>query len=417
MPADPQTKGSKSQPGNSINAAKWVGLFGLIILAIWVVMVQLGQAAIYNKQWQSATLFPTSKSEAAANISSAMLANKEKDKARLMASKALTGSLAHVEALRTIGIVTFDEGKVETGQKLVEIASDLSWRDSVTHAWLFERSLRQGNYAQSIQHADALLRRRRARDEIFAMFALAAKDPELSGLVTKKLANNPPWRENFFAWSDKVPDDLRTGFEIIVNQLKDSPSPVTRDELLPYTNMLARNTEKGRALIVWANAFPAQSPVLSQNNSLKIDWPNSAFFDKPSPTDWVFRSSRSINTRVNNAGDGNDAILFLDMDRRALGRIAQRPLILPNGVITLDLTSDAAQNRDLRKLRWFFECNDKKTGSKEEIALQQKGDLAQWQTTIAGQCDIYNLVLAVQLGGIAAQSDFALGSLTLTHSR
>ncbi|WP_438727201.1 hypothetical protein ACR9YC_10215 [Parasphingorhabdus sp. DH2-15] len=379
--------------------------------------MQFGQAALYNKQWQSAILFPTSKSEAAANISSAMLANKEKDKARLMASKALNGSLAHVEALRTIGIITFDEGKAETGQKLVEIASNLSWRDSVTQAWLFERSLRQGNYAQSIQHADALLRRRRARDEIFAMFALAARDPKLAGLVSQKLANNPPWRENFFAWSNKVPEDLRMGFEVIVNQLRDSPSPITRGELLPYTNMLAQNTEKNRALIIWANAFPAQSPVLSKDNSLKINWPDSAFIDKPSPTDWVFRSSRSINTRFNNAADSDDAILFLNMDRQALGRIAQRPLILPNGVITLELTSDAAQDRDLRKLRWFFECNGKKAGSKEEIALQQMGDLGKWQATIAGQCEIYNLVLAVQLGGIAAPIDFALGSLTLIHSR
>ena len=303
---------------------KWLTIAALLVLALWVMIVQLGEAAIYNKQWDSALLFPSSGGEAAANLASSMLAAKEDKAAQAFSNQALDSSLTHVEALRTLGITKFQKGDEDVGEKLVLLAADLSWRDSPTQAWLLERSLINGNYKQSIRHADALLRRRRARNEIFSIFTLAASDPDLAGTVRQQIARNPPWRKDFFAEADKIVAGQYRGFDNIINGLKNTNAPVTRDELVPYTIMLVKNGDTPRALKTWTNAFPSDSSLVPANGDLSLQWPLVEERNKILPINWVFRSSRLINPIVSSAGEGKPPLLDLELDRRALGRIAQR---------------------------------------------------------------------------------------------
>ncbi len=397
--------------------ARLSGIAALLALAIFVVIVQLGQAALYGKQWDAALLFPTSKGEAASQIASQLLAAKETDQANILANKALDSSLTHVEALRTIGITKFAGGDKDNGKKLVLLAADLSWRDSPTQAWLFEQSLIQGDYQQSIQHADALLRRRKARNEIFNIFTLAATDPQLAETVRTQIANNPPWRSDFFADADKTIPEQYRGFDNIINGLAGTSSPVTRDELMPYANMLVKTGNVARALKTWTNIFPAESALVPADGSLPLQWPQGESSDRPSPTDWKFRNSRSFTTYVDGTIGEDGAILTLELDRRAIGRIAQRALIVPPGKVSIQMTNDTADIRDLRKLRWYFECNAANSGKQNEILLAPSTeDPLLWEGEIDQTCPVYNLVMAVKLGGLQAQGSVSLGAVTVRHS-
>ncbi|MEO1045719.1 MAG: hypothetical protein AAFX04_09795 [Pseudomonadota bacterium] len=397
----------------------WVILVLCLLLAALVVAVQLGEAAAGNRQWQTGLLFPTSDGEAAARLSSDLLAADEKQSAGAFAMDALDDSLTHVEALRTLGITRFDEGEEDKGKKLVELAGQLSWRDSATQAWLFEQSLRDGDYARSIQHADALLRRRRVQSEIFSIFTLAALDPELSGTVRQQFIANPPWRANFFADADDTDPSQYRGFENIAIGLKNTESPVTPREALPFINMLVQKGETGRALQTWANLFPSQSAVLPANGSITLAWPRGERMNLPYPTDWRFRSSRSILPLVRGAGDDSDTRLDLELDRRALGPIAEHLVMLPPGEITLQLDTDALARRDLGKLRWYLQCTDTPRNRAPEIALvPERLDTPRWQTVLGEQdCPVYRLVMAVRLGGLSAAGDISLGAVRLSHKR
>lgn len=396
---------------------KWLTIAFLSALALWVIIVQLGEAAIYNKQWDSALLFPSSGGEAAANLASSMLAAKEDKAAQAFSDQALDSSLTHVEALRTLGITKFQNGDEDVGEKLILLAADLSWRDSPTQAWLFERSLINGDYEQSIRHADALLRRRRARNEIFSIFTLAANDPNLADTVRQQIASNPPWRKDFFAEADKIVASQYRGFDNIINGLKNTNAPVTRDELVPYTVMLVKNGDTPRALKTWANAFPSDSSLVPANGALSLQWPLTEDRNKVLPVNWVFRSSRLINPIVTGAGEGNTPLLDLELDRRALGRIAQRALIIPPGELNLQIESDTKDQRDIRNLRWYLECSDKASNKNNEIPLYPTDNPLVWEGNVGGTCTAHNLVMSVKLGGLVAPTTITLGAITIRHSQ
>ena len=394
---------------------KWAVIGGLIISAILIIAVQLGQAALYNKQWVSALLFPASSGEASAKIASSMLAQQDMDQAAQYAQSALNSALVHVEALRTLGITKFNDGDEENGRKLVLLSADLSWRDSPTQAWLFEKSLSSGDYEQSIRHADALLRRNRARKEIFGIFTLAANRPDLAQIVTQKIANNPPWRANFFADAPETINGQYRGFDNIVTGMKNTDAPATPKELEPYTSMLVAKGETASALKSWANAFPTDSAIISANKSLSLRWATGDLGNSISQMGWILRQSRSFESFVTQSNSADSAMLNLNLDRRALGRITQRAVIIPAGELTLEIASDAQDKNDMRNLRWFLECNQTKPNSANEFPLLPTDDPLIWKGNINGQCAVYNLVMAVKLGGVTKPLSLNIGDIIIAH--
>lgn len=403
----PELKTDKTSPLKKIFV-----LAALTFLACFVVIIQLGEAAIYNKQWQSALALPFSKGEAAANLSTSALAAEENDTAKILAAQALNSSLTHVEALRTQGIIRFNEGETDAGKRLIELAGKLSWRDSVTHAWLFERSLIDGNYTQSIEHADALLRRRRANENIFNIFNLAATEPQLVPFVVEKLEKNPPWRVNYFAQADQIPAELYKGFDNIIYGLNNSDSPIKKSELIPYVNMLAKDGNMPRALKTWANIFPLDSVVIPKNGLLVLKWPNSSEIEKPSPASWRLQNSQSIYASVYDAAEGESSTLALELNRTAIGQIAERKLIIPAGKITLHMTGNDADKNEFDKLRWYLKCDNKNN----EIPLQPSPESEYWTVNIDGACDVYSIVLALKLGGLSTATTISLADIRINHS-
>lgn len=402
-----------------MNLRRITTIGAICVLALIVILAGLGNAALQNRQYQSALLFPTSSGQAATQLASDYAADGQSDLVSNTAMRALNASLTHVEAMRALGIHRFSNGSeqadsAQTGKRLVELSGMLSWRDSQTQAWLFERSLIEGKFTNSIAHADALLRRRRAQDEIFSVFTLAALDPDLASSLRKQFAAVPDWRANFFAWANKTPTEQYRGFENIALGLQGSDAPVTREEVTPFTTMLINNGDAQRALQLWASLFPDNAPVLQADSTIRLDWPEDERLSTPYPVDWRFRPSRDIYPYIENSITEDEPVLELEMERRSSGEIARRTIIIPEGRVTLAIKGNSFADQPLQKLSWSLRCNDGEEG--EPIALKQRRrDALRWTALVNDDCAVHDLVMSVIPGGLTVPTLARMGSIRLTH--
>lgn len=402
-----------------MNLRRVIAIGAMCLLAVVIVVAGLGNAALQSRQYQSALLFPISSGQAATQLASDYAADGQDELVSDMAMRALNASLIHVEAMRALGIHRFNNSSEQaenkqSGKRLVELSAMLSWRDSPTQAWLFERSLIDGDFTNSITHADALLRRRRAQDEIFSVFTLAALDPRLARPLRDQFSAVPQWRVNFFAWSNKTPTEQYRGFENIALGLQNTDAPVTREEVSPFTTMLINNGDAQRALQFWASLFPDNAPVLQPNSTLRLDWPEGERLTAPYPVDWRFRNSRDIYPYIENSITENEPVLELEMERRSSGEIARRAIIVPKGTVTLAIKGNSFADQPLQKLSWSLRCND---GTKREaIVLQQaRRETLRWSALVNDDCAVHDLVMSVIPGGLSSETRARMGSITLTH--
>lgn len=392
---------------------KAIVLIGIIILAITVIISHLGHNALYKGQLTASVLFPTSVGVASSKLSSDLSAAGEDKAAETLALRALNSSLMHVPAMRVLGMNRFKSGDTENGNRLMELASQQSWRDSPTHAWLLEKSLISGNYAASIEHADSLLRRRRAQNEIFNIFTLAMDEKTIAPAVIDKFATNPGWRPNFFSYAKDMEESQHAGFEKISLDLLKSKSPVTREEINSYANSLITRGYDKRALTLWSQLFPKDSNLLAKGGSLSLQWPKGDRIEKPYPIDWRFSESRSIFALVENNIANDAAILDLEMDRGAVGEIAYRPIIMANGKIQLSVTDSETDSAILSKLRWKLKCNDKK-GTEIPFSQSSDGNLS-WMAVINQSCGLYILSMNNPAGGLSRQTRIRMDSPVIKH--
>ena len=351
---------------------------------------------------------------ASSQLSSDLAAVDEQSAADIMANNALSSSLTHVRALRVIGMQKFNAGDTENGRKMIQLAGQQSWRDSVTHAWLLEQSLIAGNYAASIDHADALLLRQRAQDGIFNIFTIAILEPKLVKPIVDKFANDPSWRPKFFAYAKNVPDNQLLGFETIITSIAGSASPATRDEISLYANRLSDSGFSRRALELWAALFPEDSNFLLQNKSLEMAWQKNREGNKQYPIDWRYSESRSVFAFVDNDISGDAATLNLELERGAVGEIASRLMILPTGNVKLSLGENDANEPLLSKLRWTLTCTYGDNKTPITFAPSTNEGL-EWSVQLNQPCSVYKLSMSNPAGGLSREARLRINSPIISH--
>ncbi|WP_164116022.1 hypothetical protein [Sphingorhabdus sp. Alg239-R122] len=381
-------------------------------IAAAVISTGLSEAATNGNQYMTAITIPGDSGESLARLSSDAYAAGEKKIARDLALKALGKSLAHVEALRTVGITDFEAGKEETGLRLVKISGEMSWRDSAGQAWLLQQALLGEDYGTAIKHTDALLRRRKVQEEIFSIFNLAGQEPKLSEPLKAQFANMPNWRENFFATRKNTPAKQYDGFEGLVRALKDSPAPATRREMTPYVNLLISKGQESRALSLWTEFFPEDGIAVESGKMARLSWPTGERVDKPLPFDWRLSTGRSIFASVEEDGNGNPMTLDLELDRRAIGDLTWRNLRIASGTARLTADVDGGALRDMHDMRWSLTC----LGTEGNKQYFRSNGPAQngWTIPVSGTCSAYRLALETPLGGVSSAKRLRIGAITLS---
>lgn len=392
----------------------WLSIGCIAALAVLILLVQLGNSALKNGQGESALAFPLASSRAATDIASSLQAAGDMASAKDYADIVLAGALHNVPALRIAGMHLAQSGQDDSGKRLVEIAGELSWRDSPTSAWLFESALREGNYALAIDHADALLRRRKASSEIFRVFTLAAQEPSLITALIKKFEAKPDWRANFFLASDQYSEVDRTGLETLTRNLQPTTAPVSKDELTHYVAALIDSGQTRRGLTFWSEIFPENGTILTPGRALELAWPTAARLSRPYPSDWRFLPSRQFFPLIRDKVGKDGAGLELELQRQMSGDIASHPVNISPGRVRLIVDESAAQDPLINKLDWRLRCRGSDANSSLQFN-QIADDRAIWDVETGAPCATYDLIMRLPSGNVRTTQRVTIPAITLQY--
>lgn len=371
-----------------------------IFLAIFMLVSGLAESANRNRQYASAVQLFGDSGAAWSRLAAAYSANGEDEKAADSANRALDYSLGHVRALRSLGLAAVNSGQTERGSNLIGLAGTLSWRDGLAHSWLFEQALRQGKYANAMQHADALLRRGKAQEEIFSIFNLAALDDNLLTPLVWQFENRPNWRGGYFSFAKRMPVNQYSGFERLVAALDGGKAPVTRSELLPYASLLLSRQQNQKALQIWEKYFADET---TKSGSI-LSWPADDNDGQLFPSDWRLTSNREIGSRVLRA-EGGDDILAVELTDGARGEIAWRFMLVKPGVNRIQLQDSYGNGVDDSSFRWSARCLPE--GAKRYFEKSAVEAFVR-QIEFGEGCKVYRLALELKLGGLSGAKNLRL---------
>ena len=114
--------------------------------------------------------------------------------AQALSLAALRRSPGDVVALRTLGLVADEQGKVRFAGQIFSTVERLSRRDLATQLWMIEDRVRQGDVRGALRHYDIAMRTSLdARKLLAPVIAQASNDGAIAQAVAGRMAKRPDW--------------------------------------------------------------------------------------------------------------------------------------------------------------------------------------------------------------------------------
>ena len=267
-----------------------------------------------------------------------------------LARTALNHSYTHVAAIRTLGLLAEAQGNHDAASALINNAARWGWRDTSTQFWLLQEGVKNGEYGDIFDRADSLLRRGYLQKELFAVFRIAAMDPELRPHFTNQLATAPGWRLPYFQASLDTPPAQLAGQVAVADALRLTDAPLKREELNPLTLALIKAGQGAAAFDLWSKQF-AEGKLDPAHLALR--WPSAEAQAAPGPFDWRIAEAFQVNAQID-AGDETNRLTVVT-DTSSVGPVADRTLALAPG--SYSFAGDGPHGTDARYWRWAVSCD------------------------------------------------------------
>ncbi len=266
---------------------------------------------------------------------------------RLLAHEPLQGV-----AYRILAEAADKQGKRADALRLYGIAVRRAPRDLPSRAWLTQRYLEQGDYAQALGQIDRILRMSPARaGSIHPVLVQLAQDPRFADALAKSLQADPPWRAGLLA----ALRDPKTGNAMAngrVMQALQDQGGLSAEEYARWLDSLIAQGRWGEAYARWAGA------VAKQGGRIPLAY-NGDFGQLPSDAgfDWRQRRVPGVLLRFEQvAGSSGNAAYLRFLDRRVAMAGLEQPLFLSAGRYTLRLKARAQALRSQLGLQWVVAC-------------------------------------------------------------
>lgn len=370
--------------------ARALALLGLAAVLIVAVQAGLSARALQRQEPAAAAAWAPWSTRAHERQATAYLLQSRTAEALGAADAALRLSPISTPAIRTVAIVRMMQGQAGAGDRLLEIAAALGWRDVITQLWAISAAQRSGEADKAVMRAEALF-----RQSIFDSSALALLlDPSASGEVrerlVKALAERPEWRRQFLKAGSTLPPRPLGQFELLVAQLGATKAPPTMDEMQPLIDRFIDAGAIGRAQHAWA-ATRGKGIVLNG------DFENVGQRDGiEAPADWDISGQDLIGLSLGSPkfarGPGHSLRIF--NTRTGAPIIAQRLMLAP-GAYQLSYRSSGQEGGGVM-LKWTLRCQGQNF---DQSTVQRPGGAGGWQRaqaifTVPNQyCSIQRLAL------------------------
>jgi O-antigen ligase len=350
-------------------AARGAALLGLAGALALSVSAGLSARALQHDQPAVAAVWAPWSTRAHEQRATALLGKSRQAEALAAAGAALRLSPISTPAMRNVAIIRMMQGRTSAGDRLLEIASSLGWRDAITQLWAISAAQRSGEADKAVMRAEALFRQ--GHFEQPALILLL--DPRANGKareqLVKALAERPEWRRGLLRAGSTLQPAVLAQFEQLVAQLGATKAPPTMDEAQPLIDRFIADGAIGRAQHAWA-ATRGKGLILngnfedvSQRDGVEVptDWGISGdgmtglSLASPSFADKAGRSLRIVNARV------------------GAPVISQRLMLAP-GSYQLSYRSSAQQGSGVT-LKWTLRCQGQPSG---QSSIQEPGPRGRW---------------------------------------
>jgi tetratricopeptide (TPR) repeat protein len=324
---------------------------------------QASQERSYAKGMQSIEKLDTptetqanSEDETGTDSSSDTLSAADYDHVESWAEQALREDPLNARALRILAQVAEHSSDYTRTEALMHGAAQRSLQESLAIFWMMRENYRNKNYAEATRYADILLRTRpQLSEHVFPMLGRMAENVSASDELKQALAQNPPWRAQFFSALPRNVTDARTPLELLLS-LRNTPTPPTDEERRSYLEALVQHKLYELAYYSWLQFLPPEQ--LSKTGRLF----NASFDVAPSglPFDWVFKKGAGVNIKFGTPSDqqGKRALLIeFGPGRVEFGSGLSELVLLPPGNYRLE----GKYKTDLmsqRGLQWSVTCAD-----------------------------------------------------------
>lgn len=274
-----------------------------------------------------------------------------------LAKRALRYDPLSARAFRILGQLAHAAQNQKQTDAFMEAAAKRSHHESLAVYWTMRKNYLEGDYRAALRNADVLLRTRNdVIEHIMPMLGRIAETGEASVDLKRLLANNPPWRPQFFAYLPKNITDARTPLDIFLGLVESSDPPTTAD-LRSYLQFLIQHGFTDLAYYAWLQFLPSEQ--LAKAGRLfngSFETPTSGL-----PFDWVFSQSRGVTIQFTAPPDQpqTKALLVEFGPGRVEFRGISQLVLLPPGTYSFSGKSRVDLSSQ-RGLQWQIACSDKK---------------------------------------------------------
>jgi O-antigen ligase len=223
------------------------------VAAVLIAVVQAGMSAhsLAKGRNDAAVAWAGWSVQAHERLSTAALVRSNFPAALSHAHSANALSPISAPAIRTIGLVHLSQGAVDRGNRIMQAAVVLGWRDPLTQLWAIEAAKASREPQKALQRAEALFRQDMLAAAAIAHLLTPAAGSDVPGLLVRKLAERPAWRGAFFKASGELSLATTAPWLKLVEALDRSAAPVSAEEGEPSLNALVAAGRMDEAQRLW----------------------------------------------------------------------------------------------------------------------------------------------------------------------